>query len=62
MFTALVLIAYVVYIPLQSLFTQNAYKLLLLFKLTYTCKNYLIRVVDRPEFIVVYDIVVFRKN
>ena len=56
------LIAYVAYIPLQSLFSQNSYRPLLLFQLTYTCENYLIQVVDGPGFIVVYDFGVFHKN
>ena len=56
------LIAYVAYMPLQSLFAQNACKPLLLFKLTYTCENYLIQVVDEPWFIVIYDFGFFRKN
>ena len=56
------LISYVVYIPLQSLFAQNSYKPFILFKLTYTCENYLIQVVDGPWFIVIYDFGVFRNN
>ena len=62
MLTASVLIANVVYMPLQWLFAQNSYKPLLLFKLTYTCENYLIQVVDGPGFIVIYDFGVFHKN
>ena len=56
------LISYVAYLPLQTLFSQGAYKPLLLFKLSYTCENYLIQVVYGPQFIVVYDFGVFRKN
>ena len=62
MLTASVLISDVSYMPLQSLFAQNLHKPLLLFKLTYTCENYLIQVVDGPGFIVIYDFGVFRKN
>ena len=56
------LIAYVVYIPLQTLFAQNSYKPFHLFNLTYTCENYLIQVVDGPRFIVIYDFGIFHKN
>ena len=56
------LIVDVVYIPLESLFTQNAYKGFILFKLTYTCENYLIQVVEGPWFIVIYDFGGFHKN
>ena len=48
MLIASVLIVDVAYLPLLSRFAQDDYKPLLLFKLTYTCENYLIRVVDGP--------------
>ena len=62
MLTSSVLIVDVVYMPLQSLFAQNDYKPLLMFKLTYTCENYLIQVVDGSLFIIIYDFGVFHNN